>query len=250
MFRTDSSLSTELLISLIGLALIDSTSIGTLLIPVWLLLDHRDVRVSGMMIYLVTIAGFYLLVGLAILLGAELLMSTDGPAVTGDEPATNSLISLLILVAQLAIGIGLFAISFRFDSSKPGATERIERWKTRAANAGTSPRFLIGLALIAAMAEVATMLPYLGAIAMITSANLNWMTVIALMSAYCLLMILPAMALLSMRLLMAERIRPVLIKVDSWITKNAESALGWVLGIAGFLIARDAIARIWTGWLT
>ncbi|MDO8907414.1 MAG: GAP family protein [Pseudohongiella sp.] len=243
-------MSTELLISLIGLALIDSTSIGTLLIPVWLLLDHRDVRVSGMMIYLVTIAGFYLLVGLAILLGAELLMSTDGPAVTGDEPATNSLISLLILVAQLAIGIGLFAISFRFDSSKPGATERIERWKTRAANAGTSPRFLIGLALIAAMAEVATMLPYLGAIAMITSANLNWMTVIALMSAYCLLMILPAMALLSMRLLMAERIRPVLIKVDSWITKNAESALGWVLGIAGFLIARDAIARIWTGWLT
>ncbi|MDO9521263.1 MAG: GAP family protein [Pseudohongiella sp.] len=243
-------MSTELLISLIGLALIDSTSIGTLLIPVWLLLDHRDVRVSGMMIYLVTIAGFYLLVGLAILLGAELLISTEAPADAGEERPTNSLISLLILVAQLAIGIGLFAISFRFDSSKPGATERIERWKTRAANAGTSPRFLIGLALIAAMAEVATMLPYLGAIAMITSANLNWMTVIALMSAYCLLMILPAMALLPLRLLMAERIRPALVKVDSWITKNAESALGWVLGIAGFLIARDAIARIWTGWPT
>jgi hypothetical protein len=249
-FRTDSSLNIELLISLIGLALIDSTSIGTLLIPVWLLLDHRDVRVSSMMIYLVTIAGFYLLVGLAIVLGAELLTSTDDLVGAADKWAANSTFSLLILLAQLAIGVGLFALSFRFDSSKPGATERVERWKTKAANAGTSPRFLVGLALIAAMAEVATMLPYLGAIAMITSANLNWMTVIALMSAYCLLMIFPAMALLSLRLLMAEKIRPLLLKIDSWITKNAETALGWVLGIAGFLIARDAIARIWGGWLT
>jgi hypothetical protein len=244
----DSVLSTELLISLIGLALIDSTSIGTLLIPVWLLLDQRQVRVSSMMIYLLTIAGFYLLVGLVIIVGADMLMSPDNSAAVANEPATNSLTSLIILIVQLAIGVCLFVISFRFNSSKPGATERIERWKTKAANAGTSPRFLMGLALFAAMAEVATMLPYLGAMAMITSANLNWMSVVALMASYCVIMVLPAIALLSLRLLMAERIRPTLIAVDNWITKNAETALGWVLGIAGFLIARDALDRLWVGW--
>lgn len=238
----------ELLVSLVALALIDSTSIGTLLIPIWLLLDQRGVRASRVMVYLLTIAGFYLLVGLAIILGADVLLSTDGAVRAEHEPAANAFTSLLILLAQLVIGIWLFAISFRFDSSKPGASERVDRWKQKAADATTSVRFLMGLALFAAMAEVATMLPYLGAIAMITTASLAWPLIVVLMVAYCLTMILPATVLLGLRVLLGERIKPALIKVDSWITRNAESALGWVLGIAGFLVARDAIARLWTVW--
>ncbi|MDO9477300.1 MAG: GAP family protein [Pseudohongiella sp.] len=241
-------MSIELLISLIGLALIDSTSIGTLLIPIWLLLDHRQVRASSMMIYLLTIAGLYLLMGIAIMLGADLLANAESPAPFNEAHPTNSITSLLVLIAQLAIGIGLFVISFRFDSSKPGASSRIERWKQKAADATTSVRFLMGLALFAALAEVATMLPYLGAIALIATAQLPWHLVFALMLAYCLLMILPAMVLLVLRMLLGERIRPMLIKVDRWITQNAASALGWVLGIAGFLIASDALSRLWIVW--
>lgn len=242
-------MSVELIISLIGLALIDSTSIGTLLIPIWLLLDHREVRASSMMIYLLTIAGFYLLMGLAIMLGADMLAGTEGPVQTSDAQPATSITSLIVLIAQLAIGIGLFVISFRFDSSKPGASSRVERWKQKAADATTSVRFLMGLALFAALAEVATMLPYLGAIALIASAQLPWHQVVVLMSSYCLLMILPALLLLSMRMMVGERIRPVLLNVDQWITRNATSALGWVLGIAGFLIAGDAITRLWIVWL-
>jgi hypothetical protein len=237
-------LSIELLISLVGLALIDSTSIGTLLIPIWLLLDHREVRASSMMIYLLTIAGFYLLMGLAIMLGADMLAGTESPAQTSEAQPITSITSLMLLIAQLTIGIGLFVISFRFDSSKPGASSRVERWKQKAADATTSVRFLMGLALFAALAEVATMLPYLGAIALIASANLTWHQVIVLMSSYCLLMILPAMVLLSLRMIVGERIRPMLLSVDQWITRNAASALGWVLGIAGFLIAGDAVTKL------
>jgi hypothetical protein len=237
-------LSIELLISLMGLALIDSTSIGTLLIPIWLLLDHRDVHASSMVIYLLTIAGFYLLTGLAIMMGADMLASAEGPAQTNEALPTTSMTSLLVLIAQLAIGTGLFVLSFRFDSSKPGACSRVARWKQKAADATTSVRFLMGLALFAAWAEVATMLPYLGAIALIASAQLPWHLVFALMLTYCLLMILPAMVLLSMRMIVGERIRPMLVSVDQWITRNAASALGWVLGIAGFLIAGDAITKL------
>ncbi len=237
-------MSIELLISLVGLALIDSTSIGTLLIPIWLLLDHREVRASSMMIYLLTIAGFYLLMGLAIMLGADMLAGTESPAQTSEAQPITSITSLMLLIAQLTIGIGLFVISFRFDSSKPGASSRVERWKQKAADATTSVRFLMGLALFAALAEVATMLPYLGAIALIASANLTWHQVIVLMSSYCLLMILPAMVLLSLRMIVGERIRPMLLSVDQWITRNAASALGWVLGIAGFLIAGDAVTKL------
>jgi hypothetical protein len=242
-------MSVELLVSLIGLALIDSTSIGTLLIPIWLLLDHREVRASSMIIYLLTIAGFYLLMGLAIMLGADMLAGTEGPVQTSEAQPATSITSLIVLIAQLAIGIGLFVISFRFDSSKPGASSRVERWKQKAADATTSVRFLMGLALFAALAEVATMLPYLGAIALIASAQLPWHLVFILMLTYCLLMILPAMVLLGMRMIIGERIRPMLVSVDQWITRNAASALGWVLGIAGFLIAVDAITRLWIVWL-
>lgn len=234
----------ELLIGLVALALIDSTSIGTLLIPIWLLLDHRQVRASSMMVYLLTISGFYLLVGLSIMLGADLLTGIESTETASDELPSHTLSDLIIAIAQLAIGIWLFVISYRFDSSKPGATARIERWKQKAADATTSARFLMGLALFAAMAEVATMLPYLGAIALLTSANLSWPITVVVMIAYCLIMILPAVVLLGMRIAFGEQIKPTLIKVDNWIARNAETTLGWVLGIAGFWITIDAINRL------
>lgn len=237
-------MSTELLIGLIALALIDSTSIGTLLIPIWLLLDHRRVSASSMMTYLLTISGFYLLVGIAIMLGADLLSGFEGAVSANEEPASDSISQLVLALAQLAIGIWLFRISYRFDSSKPGAADRVGRWKQKAAEATTSARFLMGLALFAAMAEVATMLPYLGAIAMLTSAGLAWPLAVVLMTAYCLIMILPALVLLGLRLVLGERIKPTLLRIDSWITRNAETALGWVLGIAGFWISLDAIGRL------
>ena len=233
-----------LLVALAGLALIDSTSIGTLLIPIWLLLDHRQIRPSRMIVYLATIAGFYLLVGLVLALGAGAVIDSvaEGSATTVES--TPGIFSLLLVIAQLLVGVWLFAISWRFDSSKPGATERVSRWKSKAHSATTSPRVLMGLALFAAMAEVATMLPYLGAIAMITAANLTPLTTLVLMIAYCLVMITPALALLLLRRVMHERVQPLLIKIDGWITRNAESAMGWTLGIAGFLIAQDAVGRL------
>ncbi|MEK8108874.1 hypothetical protein NKG94_36460 [Micromonospora sp. M12] len=39
-------------------------------------------------------------------------------------------------------------------------------------------------------------------------------------------------------------VEPVLARLNTWIVTKAGSALGWILGIAGFLIARDAAARL------
>ncbi|HLT63584.1 MAG TPA: GAP family protein [Pseudohongiella sp.] len=236
----------ELLLGLAVLALIDSTSIGTLLIPVWLLLDPRQVNVSRLMVYLLTIAGFYLILGLVIVFAADFFLGgaeipAETVATADGEPSESSWIS----VVQMLIGGWLFYISFRFDSSKPGAMDRVNRWKHRTAEATNSPHFLMGLAMFAAMAEAATMLPYLGAMAMIANARLPAPLVVLLMAAYCIVMIMPALMLMLLRTLFATRIEPALIKVDNWISRNAESALGWTLGVAGFLIARDAITRLW-----
>jgi hypothetical protein len=100
--------STELLLSLVGLALVDSTSVGTLFVPVWLLLSPGRLRVGRPLLYLATIAAFYFGVGLLLVTGADALSGPLGRAF--DTSAA--------LYVQLALGIGLFAWSFRFDPKR------------------------------------------------------------------------------------------------------------------------------------
>jgi hypothetical protein len=34
-------------------------------------------------------------------------------------------------------------------------------------------------------------------------------------------------------------------RLDDFLSRHADSAIGWVMAIAGFLVARDAAARLW-----
>ncbi|MFJ4231236.1 GAP family protein [Cellulosimicrobium cellulans] len=93
---------------LVVLALIDSTSFGTLLIPVWLLLAPGRLRAGRVLVYLGTVAAFYLAVGIVVLLGAGAFLDRFGDALDTRAAA----------IVQLLLGIGLFALSFRFDSKR------------------------------------------------------------------------------------------------------------------------------------
>lgn len=227
-------MSTVLLLSLTGLALIDSTSIGTLFIPVWLLLAPGPVSVRRVLTYLGTIAGFYFVVGLLLYFGGSGLAEVLGGALD-NRP---------VLWAQLALGVGLFVLSFRYDGKRKSGTGRVLRWRDRVTAGDSSPRWLVGLAVFAALAEVATMLPYLGALGLLTTSGLGVPNVIALLAGYCLVMVLPAVLLLAARVAWPRLVEPVLARFNDWIIRSSGSMLGWVLGIAGFLIARDAAVRL------
>jgi hypothetical protein len=60
------------------LALIDSTSIGTLVLPIWLLLSATRPPVRRLLGYLATIAGFYLVVGVGLVLVADAKLQRFG----------------------------------------------------------------------------------------------------------------------------------------------------------------------------
>ncbi|MDA1358341.1 GAP family protein [Glycomyces luteolus] len=232
--------------SLAALALIDSTSFGTLLIPVWLLLAPGRVRAGRMLAYLATIAVFYFAVGLLIAVGAATFIDDIG-ALLDTRPA---------LWTQLVLGIGLLVLSFRFDSKKQhGEGGRVARWRERALGvdaaegAGatrtrSSVLPLMGLALAAATIEVATMLPYLAAIGLVTSAGIGAAGITLTMAGYCLVMVLPALVLLAARLVARGAVEPLLKRINDWMVKHAASTTGWVLGIVGFLVARDAAWRL------
>lgn len=228
-------MSVGLILSLACLALVDSTSIGTLFIPVWLLLAPGRVRAGRVLAYLAAITVFYFCVGLLIVLGAGSLPDAAGAAL-------NSRAALWV---QLAVGVALFAWSFRFDSKRAKGTGGVSRWRDRATAESTSTALLMGLALLAGLVEVATMLPYLGAIGMLTTSDLGTPSVAALLAGYCLLMVLPAGALLTTRVTARSRVEPVLQRMNTWITEKASGSTGWITAIAGFLVARDAAARLW-----
>ena len=267
------------------LALIDSTSFGTLLIPVWLLMSPGRVRVGRMLLYLGSIAGFYALIGFAILLGAGAL--SDTLATLADTRP--------FLIAQLVVGAALLAWSFKLEpiggrkpaeaatvpsstvpsaggttsggttsggttsgaadvamstsptaAAAPGRAGRLSRWRERvlSSEAG-SGRALAALAVGAGLVEVATMLPYLAALGLIGTQGPGWPVSGVWILGYCLVMIAPALVLTAARLFAAPLVERPLGRLDRWLTKNAASTTAWVVGIVGFLVARDAIGRLW-----
>lgn len=217
------------------LALLDSTSIGTLFVPVVLMLTPGRLRAAPLVGYLATIAVFYLAIGVVLALGAGPLLARAGTAL-GDTGRW----------LELVAGVALFALSFRFDPKRrPDASKELGRkWTERVHQAAASPRALIVLALTAGLLEVATMFPYLGAIALLAGAGFGAAGMAAALAGYCVVMVLPALGLLALRLTVSKRITPGLQKVNAWFEKNAVSATGWILGIVGFFLAADAASQL------
>lgn len=226
------------------LALVDSTSFGTLGVPVWMLVQPR-LRVPAVLTYLAVVAGFYWALGLAVLSGAAAL--TGAAAEVAERSETQP-----FLWGQLVVGVALFAVSFLFDGKRTaarrqrrgGGPTRMERWTSRAVGPDATMRTVAGLALGAGVVEAASMLPYLAAVGLLVASGNGLAVNASLLAAYVVVMVLPALVLLGLRLAFHERVTPFLERVNGWLRRGASRALGWVLGILGFLVAADAVARL------
>jgi hypothetical protein len=229
--------SAGLLLSLAALALVDSTSFGTLVIPVWLLLSPARPAVPRMLVYLGAIATFYVAVGVVLLLVAS----------AGAEVAQELVATPAFLWVQLAAGVGLFALSWRYDSAarrKRGEPDRAVRWRERMLASGTSVRALVLLALTAGLVEVLSMLPYLAAIGLLVTTEVTTAERLLLLVGYGAVMILPALVLVCLRSAAQRGIEPFLQRLDGFLSRYADSALGWVLGIVGFWLAAGAATQL------
>ncbi|MFE6648625.1 GAP family protein [Nocardioides sp. NPDC057772] len=227
-------------VALAVLALIDSTSFGTLLIPVWLLMAPGRVRPGRILVYLSAIAGFYALLGIAILLGGSAAAETLA-GVSDSRP---------FLWGQLLLGVGLFAWSFKLDPPRSGtaradaqeAPRRLLRWRERAvASESGSASALAAMAVLAGLVEAASMLPYLAAIGIIGTEGPGWPVSALWILVYCAVMIAPALVLTALRVLAAPWVARPLALLDGWLIKHAASATAWAVGIVGFLLARAAL---------
>ncbi|WP_243228378.1 GAP family protein [Microbacterium sp. CIAB417] len=245
-----------LLLSLAVLALVDSLSIGTLLIPLFLLLAPGRVRVGRVLLYLVTIAGFYLVVGLLFLWGlvnvvdvaAEMLSSPAGAAV------------------RLVVGAGLLVGSFLIPTSSkqkvpagpttagevgsesatadPAGQGRIARWRARLLAPDVTRWAIVSVAIAAGVVEVATMVPYIVGMTMLADSGVDTSVRVLALVGYCLVMIVPALMLLLVRVVAARAIAGPLERLAAWMQRTAGETTAWIIGILGFLIARAAATEL------
>ena len=215
--------------TLLSLALLDSLSTGTLVIPLIFLAQPRF-QVRTLALYCLTLGLFYTALGTLLLLGVE--------AITWNHPIFSSQGRYWI---QLILGAILFAYGVLSPSPDSRASEI--KWRTRLEKV-TNPRAAIFIALLAGVLEAATMLPYLAAISMLNTWDSTIITKLIVLIGYCLIMFIPAVTLLVIRRLASPWITPKLDHFVSLATRNADGAILWIAAIIGFLMARQAYTEI------
>lgn len=233
--------------SLFVLALIDATSIGTLVIPIWLLL-RRDYRsaIPRVLAYLGLIGLFYWVIGL--LLRSGMTLASD----VFQQPWARAV--------GLAAGVLMlvWALSYRTDAQKEaarlkaGGAPRTEsepapeqsispKLGSRVGTALDTRTGVAALALIAGLLELPTMLPYLAAMGIMQNAQWSPGIQALALAGYCLVMIAPALVLCAVRAVLGSRIEGWLKTAGAKLAKISQESLGWIVGIAGYLLIRACL---------
>lgn len=201
--------------------------------------------------------------GLALLAGADGIVSVIEGAGEGTSRPRPLLVAQLVVGVVLLVwalvpkrwrgrdrlhapegGDGATSSSVRGATSTPMARPgRLIRWRDGAASGGARGGLLV-LAAVAVLIEAATMLPYLGAVAVLASTGLTTGSQVLALAGYCLVMVTPALLLVAGRVLATRLVEPLLVRLDRWSRRASGEVLLWVAGIGGFLLARDAAAAL------
>lgn len=142
-------------------------------------------------------------------------------------------------VVQLIVGVVLFILPFRFNGKKDGDTAR-RSWQPKNSSAGA----MIALAFTAGVIEIASMVPYIAAIGILTSSSMPVFARIGILAVCTLVMAVPALLLLLLSRTGGPWVGRLLDRVGAWIQKIADGMFGWALGIVGFFLAANAFGSL------
>ncbi|MCY1684000.1 GAP family protein [Kocuria sp. SL71] len=230
-----------LIIAIIGLALLDSAAFGTLLIPVWLIMAPGKFKFGRIVIYLLVLTLAYFLIGLALVMGADALFERY------QALFESAGFYLIVTVAGAALAITGAILSYRgrgkargdAEDNGPGRMFKIRSQIMQSEDSGLkSASVLVSIALTAVALEVATMLPYLGAIGLMVANDLSVYESGVLLAVYCGVMVLPALLLALGKVISPVRIGGPLATMDAWLSRQAKSSsVGLVLVFGAILLA-------------
>lgn len=207
-----------LLVTVFGLALIDSLNPSALVATLYLLTQKSYVlKVST---YMAAVFLSYFVIGVLLMLGLDTVWGYfDGPVAYAVQGFAGALMLLY----------GIFAPTKNAEKK----TTRVPRSQSLGAV------FLLGLTI--SVVEFSTALPYLGAIAILTNANVAVVQWVPVLVAYNLVFVLPPFLLLGVYRAFGTRLGPVLERWGERFRGSSRSTLLWIVGIVGFLLLADSL---------
>jgi cytochrome c biogenesis protein CcdA len=207
------------LASLFGLALLDSFNPSALAVTIYLLLQGKPYA-ARVLTYVCAVFFSYLGIGVLLMLGLGSVWEyVDGSAAYAVQGVAGALL----------LGYALFA------PDKP------HEKRARAPLAvGLPAVFLLGVTITAV--EFTTAFPYLGAIAILTNAEMGPAVWLPILTAYNAIFVLPPLLLVAMYGAFGSRMREHFERWRERLEGGSRGALLWVLGIVGFLLLADSLA--------
>ena len=212
----------DTLIPVWGLALLDSLNPSALAMTLYLLTQRH--YTSKVLVYVAGIFATYLSLGVLILIGLGTFLSRLGDAT--EHP--------LIYGLQGVLGAGLLLYALIDPhKGKPQRPTRLPR------SLGLGALFLLGVTITGV--EFTTALPYLGAIGLLTNANLALGQQLPVLVAYNAIFVLPPLLLLLAYRFFAARLRDRLARLREKLQAGSREAWLWILGSVGFLLLADSL---------
>lgn len=215
-------MSTELLLLIGGLALLDTLSPFTLGVTVYLLLTDKERLTKRLLVYLLTIAGFYFAVGVSLMLGLDFLLEIISGVFQ------NRIVSWTFFI----IGVILFIASFYVPTKK---SSDLPTPKSK------SILSMVALGFTTSLIEVGTAFPYFVAIGIMTTSNLSWVEWSSILAGYNFIMVLPSLVLFLFYLLFGRWMQTSLEKLRVKLANNTGSALSWIMCIVGLILISNSL---------
>lgn len=211
------------LLTLVGLALLDGTSLGTLVIPLRVVIARRRVDVGPLAVYLGTVVAVYYALGVALMAGYDVLVGPLSAAWSSDAG----------IWVRLATGVVLLLVGVLSPTPAPreGPVPQPRSLSLAA---------MVALGAGAALSEAASMLPYLAANGIITGMSIGWPARLLVLAGYCLVMVLPAVVLIGLAAAFGHRLWPRLDRLLPRLEREAKVSLLWAAALVGIFLVRGA----------
>ncbi|PEJ23524.1 hypothetical protein CN677_29990 [Bacillus pseudomycoides] len=215
-------MSTELLLLIGGLALLDTLSPATLGVTVYLLLTDKERLTKRLLVYLLTIAGFYFAVGVSLMLGLDFLLEIISGVFQ------NRIVSWTFFIIGVILFIASFYVPTKKSSDLPAPKSK-------------SILSMVALGFTTSLIEVGTAFPYFAAIGIMTTSNLSWVEWSSILAGYNFIMVLPSLVLFLFYLLFGRWMQTSLEKLRVKIANNTGSALSWSMCIVGLILIFNSL---------
>lgn len=216
------------LISLFGLAVVDSINPSAIAVTLYLLTSKKPV--PKVLAYTAGVFTTYLTLGVILVAGFGAIVAQLGEAL--NNPLAYG---IQLIIGCLMLSYALFGDRLNIGKSTP----------RKPSSQHLSALFGLGVAI--SVVEFATALPYLAAIAILINTPLLFIAKVGILIVYNLILVLPMLLLLVSFQLGAGRWKD---RIDTWqqrLNKEAREILYWVFGIIGLVLIANAVEYF--GWL-